>query len=110
MSDNDTVTKKDLAEFVTKSYLDDALKRNTKEIVDVLDTYMFQVDQRFNKLEERMDRLEERMDKLVQTVDRFVARIDHYEVEQAARDRQFDRLLAWAKKVSAKTGIPLEDL
>lgn len=36
--------------------------------------------------------------------------IDKYETELAARDAQFDRLVEWARKVSAKTGIPLKDL
>lgn len=39
-----------------------------------------------------------------------VSRIDKYETEQAARDNQFDKLLVWARKVSEKTGVPLEDL
>jgi hypothetical protein len=50
------------------------------------------------------------LDKLVNTVDGFVKRIDDYEIEQISRDRQFDRLLDWARKVSEKTGIPLENL
>jgi hypothetical protein len=47
---------------------------------------------------------------LVNTVDGFVKRIDDYEIEQISRDRQFERLLDWARKVSEKTGIPLENL
>lgn len=44
------------------------------------------------------------------TIDGFLARIDHYETENAARDHQFEKLLVWARKVSDKTGIPLENL
>jgi hypothetical protein len=50
------------------------------------------------------------MDKLVNTIDAFVKRLDDNETEQTFKDRQFDRLLEWARKVSAKTGIPLERL
>jgi nitrate/nitrite-specific signal transduction histidine kinase len=50
------------------------------------------------------------LDRLVNTVDGFVKRIDDYEIEQISRDRQFERLLDWARKVSEKTGIPLENL
>lgn len=50
------------------------------------------------------------MDRLINTMDAFVKRIDDSEIEQAARDSQFARLLVWAHKVSEKTGIPLENL
>ncbi len=47
---------------------------------------------------------------LIITIDGFISRIDKYEIELAARDVQFQRLLDWARKVSSKTGIPLENL
>ena len=50
------------------------------------------------------------IDRLTNTIDGFIGRIDRYESEQLARDSQFNRLLEWARKVSDKTGIPLEDL
>lgn len=50
------------------------------------------------------------LDRLTNTVDRFVKRLDDNEIEMAARDSQFERLLDWARKVSEKTGIPLENL
>ena len=60
------------------------------------------------KLENTANR--ESMDKLVNTIDAFVKRLDDNETEQTFKDRQFDRLLEWARKDSAKTGIPLERL
>ena len=53
---------------------------------------------------------QESLDRLTATIDSFVNRLDTQEIEQAARDAQFDRLLDWARKVSKKTGIPLENL
>lgn len=53
---------------------------------------------------------QESIDRLTNTIDSFVKRLDTTEVEQAARDAQFERLLEWARKVSKKTGIPLENL
>lgn len=50
------------------------------------------------------------LDRLTNTIDAFVKRLDDNETEQAARDNQFDKLLIWARKVSEKTGIPLENL
>lgn len=49
-------------------------------------------------------------DRLLNTVDGFISRIDRYETEMTARDRQFQKLLEWAHRVSEKTGIPLENL
>lgn len=64
-----------------------------------------------------MDRLEREIidlkashDRLLKPVDGFIARIDRYETELAARNSQIEKLIAWAHKVSAKTGIPLENL
>jgi aromatic ring-cleaving dioxygenase len=50
------------------------------------------------------------MDRLTNTVDKFIGRLDDADIENAARDSQFAKLLEWAKKVSEKTGIPLENL
>lgn len=50
------------------------------------------------------------LDRLTKTIDSFVKRLDDTEVEHVARDKQFERLLVWARKVSEKTGIPLENL
>lgn len=61
-------------------------------------------------LNSRLDNLEEKFDRLLATIDKFIARIDTYETEMTARDARFERLLGWAKKVSKKTGVPLEDI
>jgi hypothetical protein len=48
---------------------------------------------------------------LARTLDTFLRhRLERYERKQLAQDDQFERLLAWARKVSEKTGIPLENL
>lgn len=61
-----------------------------------------------SKLDEKASQLS--VEKLTQTIDSFIKRLDDIEAEQAARDAQFQRLLEWARKVSEKTGIPLENL
>ncbi|RTK94960.1 hypothetical protein EKI60_00680 [Candidatus Saccharibacteria bacterium] len=48
------------------------------------------------------------LDRLTNTIDSFAKRLDDQDIENTARDAQHRRLLAWAEKVSAKTGIPLE--
>lgn len=50
------------------------------------------------------------VDRLTNTIDSFIRRLDTEEIENKVRDRQFERLLDWARKVSEKTGVPLENL
>ncbi len=50
------------------------------------------------------------LDRLTNTVDKFIGRLDDADIENVARDSQFAKLLEWARKVSEKTGIPLENL
>lgn len=68
------------------------------------------MEKRFDEVNARFDIIEQRIDNLTNTIDAFVKRLDDFEIEQASRDRQFERLLDWARKVSEKTGIPLENL
>ncbi|OGL31074.1 hypothetical protein A3F37_04350 [Candidatus Saccharibacteria bacterium RIFCSPHIGHO2_12_FULL_41_12] len=114
MSDN--ATKKDLenlgksleASFDKK--IDKKIDKAVTDLSEIIANFAQQVDVRFNKLESRVDELDKKFDRLLQTIDGFVSRIDSYETENAMRDRQFERLLKWARKVSKKTGIPLENL
>lgn len=124
-----------MSDYVTKTELDEALRKQTDEIAGILHTFMQDSSERFDAVDGRLDKLEmrvdtlesrfetrfdavesqiralnEKYDHLVTTIDGFIAKIDHYETEMVARDRQMERLLAWARKVSEKTGIPLEDL
>ena len=80
-----------------------ATREDVDEVIDLLKVFMKQVDSRFIEMENKYDHL-------IDTIDGFIGRIDKYEVELAARDAQFDRLVEWARKVSVKTGIPLKDL
>ena len=100
------------------------LHKDIDDVMEILHTFIEQVDSRFTKVEASQFRLESKMNELSQevadlkqshnrllnTIDGFIGRIDRYEIEQAARDSQFERLLSWARKVSAQTGIPLENL
>jgi septal ring factor EnvC (AmiA/AmiB activator) len=72
-------------------------------------TYM---EKRFKTIEAKLDEKasQSSLNRLMNTIDAFIKRLDDAEIEQVARDRQFERLLAWARKVSDKTGIPLENL
>lgn len=97
---------------------------SNNEIMEALNGFTNDVNKRFDDVDKRFFKIEQDIaglkteiidlkkshNQLMNTIDRFIARIDHYEVEQMARDRQLERLLDWARKVSEKTGIPLENL
>ncbi|HLB66646.1 MAG TPA: hypothetical protein VJJ78_03580 [Candidatus Saccharimonadales bacterium] len=67
---------------------------------------------RFDSVEKKLDTKASQLslDKLTKTIDNFIKRLDDNEIEMISRDRQFNRLLQWARKVSKKTGVPLENL
>jgi DNA anti-recombination protein RmuC len=99
-----------MRDSVTSKQLKTVLKTQTDEIVGVIQTFVQQMDDRFDKIETRLDSLDQKYDHLIATIDGFLSRIDKYETERTARDNQFEKLLVWAHKVSKKTGIPLENL
>ncbi len=107
------------------------VKQSQAEIIEVIADFADKVDKRFCGVETRLDRLEigqikmqaqleaievrvarleESIESLTRTVDAIMKRYDDMDIENAARDSQFKKLLAWAHKVSEKTGIPLENL
>lgn len=63
-----------------------------------------------SEVNDRLDSFDDKIDRLTSTLDKFAKRLDDHEIELAARDNQFEKLLDWARKVSEKTGIPLENL
>lgn len=67
--------------------------------------YMVDMDKRIDK---RFDTVEQNIIGLRSIPDDVASRFSHITDEQAARNAQFDRLLEWARKVSEKTGVPLE--
>lgn len=103
------VTRDDVEEIVTKT-VGDIVDKAVADLSEIIANFAQQVDDRFTNVEHRLDSLEAKYDHLVTTLDAFMARLDRAEQEQIARDNQFNRLLEWARKVSEKTGIPLENL
>ena len=99
-----------MSNYVTDKQLTAALSAQTEEIVDVLQSFMHQVDERFNKVEKDISDIKVSIDRLTNTIDGFLKRLDTIEAEQTARDAQFERLLEWAREVSKKTGVPLKNL
>jgi len=102
---SESITKQDVEEIVGR-----AVDKAVTDLSEIISTFAQQVDTRFNKVESELSELRESHHRLLNTIDGFVGRIDRYETEQLMRDNQFNRLLDWARKVSEKTGIPLENL
>lgn len=120
-----TLTKTDVKEVV-QGVMGPAVRDVIDEISGIINSFGKQIDERFNEVEIKVDAnsfalrhgLTETnreiadgrasIDRLTGTIDGFVKRLDHVETEATARDAQYNRLLAWAQKVSTKTGIPLE--
>jgi septal ring factor EnvC (AmiA/AmiB activator) len=106
---NEAASKKDLKQVEDR--LDarmDKLDASIDALTEIIKSFMQQVDERFNGVEERLDRLEESHERLLRTIDSFIGRMEEYDVANYSRDSRYDKLFAWAKKVSKKTGIPLD--
>jgi len=86
---NDYVTKNEL-----KEVLESSLSKQTDEIVNLIHVFMDQVDTKFKTVESEIIELKESHNKLINTIDGFISRIDKYESDLAARDNQFEKLLA----------------
>jgi len=86
---NDYVTKNEL-----KEVLESSLSKQTDEIVNLIHVFMDQVDTKFKTVESEIIELKKSHNKLINTIDGFISRIDKYESELAARDNQFEKLLA----------------
>jgi len=70
------------------------------------------VSEQFTELNRKLDEKasQDSMELLINSIDSFIKRLDDNDANMLARDSQFERLLDWARKVSIKTGIPLENL
>lgn len=111
---SEAVTRKDIDEVIDimKGFIGQVSDRfdDVDKRFDNVEKRLDGVDSQFAEVHRRLDSLDQKYDHLINTLDDFLSRIDKYEIELAARDSQFERLLAWARKVSEKTGIPLENL
>jgi septal ring factor EnvC (AmiA/AmiB activator) len=101
---SDVATRKDIERVEKK------IDKAVEDLSNIIAGFAQQVDDRFRQVEKRLDKLEASIDRLTNSIDGLIKRYNEMEVENAARDAQFARLVEWAKKVSAKTGIPLENL
>jgi len=111
---NESATRKDIDEVI--DIMKDFMSQVSGQFNEVSNQFnevshrFNEVDRQFDEVNKRLDRMDRNYDHLINTIDSFIGRIDKYETELAVRDNQFEKLLIWARKVSEKTGIPLENL
>lgn len=97
------ITRKDLEVFgaqLSRSIVDD--------LSEVIGNLAQSMHHELKEIRTDISDIRESLNRLTNTIDGFVKRLDDIETENTAQDAQFSRLLAWAEKVSSKTGIPLE--
>ena len=80
-----------MSNYATKQDVEEVVGKNVGEVLEVLRTFMQQVDMRFehvdtqlNIIETRMDEFDKKIDRLTNTMDNFIGRLDQQEIETAA--------------------------
>lgn len=67
-----------MVDYLAKSQLDVALKGQTTEIVDVLQSFIHQVYHRFNNIEKDISDIRSSLGRLTNTIDGFLKRYDKH--------------------------------
>lgn len=108
----DYATKDDLQQLRSDIRKDvkDATEQTVNDLSEVIQQLAFSMSDQIKDVKTDIADIRASIDRLTQTMDKFVARLDHQELEMAAQDSRFEKLLDWAREVSEKTGIPLKDL
>ena len=99
-----------MAEYATKDEVQEIVNKAVDDLSEIMSNLAQTMHRELEIVKEETRQNRQSIDRLTNTIDGFIGRIDRYESEQLARDSQFQRLLEWARKVSQKTGIPLENL
>ncbi|TAH32914.1 hypothetical protein EYC58_02040 [Candidatus Saccharibacteria bacterium] len=112
----DYATKEDLEQLRSdiRQDIQDAVTAATEQTIndlsEVIQQLAFSMSEQIREVKVEIADLRASIDRLTNTMDKFAARLDAQELEAAAQDARFARLLDWAREVSKKTGIPLKDL
>ncbi|MEI6481268.1 MAG: hypothetical protein WCO19_03120 [Candidatus Saccharibacteria bacterium] len=99
-------------DYITKEVLSKELRASENRIIDelssVIGIFAQQMNDEISNVKIDIADIRASIDRLTNTVDGFVKRLEDMEIVNTSRDSQYQRLLAWAERVSTKTGIPLE--
>jgi hypothetical protein len=102
---NEIATKADLQVIVAKS-LGDAVHDISKTMVTLAQS----TNGHLEAIRREHHELAINVHKLADTIAGYSARIDSYEAERLSAQTQHQNLLDWARRVSVKTGIPIDKL
>ena len=62
-----------MVDYAIKDELEGALKEQTEEIINVMQTFVQQMDEGFTKIENRLSSLDQKCDHLINTIDSIIA-------------------------------------
>jgi len=98
---SDSITKKDIETIVSKS---------SNEILEVMQTFMYQVDERFKLLDKRFDLVDKRFDDLTNIIDGYAGKLETYAQEMAAMSHKINRLEKYIQVLADKAGVDLDKI
>ncbi len=103
-----------MTDYATKNDVKAIVSKSTGEILDVMQTFIQQVDNRFNKVDNRIDNLEERFDKrfdgLTNIIDGYAGKLETYAQEMAAMSHKINRLERYIQVLADKAGVDLDKI
>lgn len=103
-------------ENVSKAVLDQALAKQTEDIVSVLHGFMDQVAGRFASVDERLETIERDMAakddvrQIERVIDGYASKLDMYASEMAAMQHKINRLERYIQALADKTGVDLDKI
>lgn len=99
-----------MSDYATKKDVQEIVDRAVTDLSGVIANLAQSMHSEIQELKVDSQILKNSLNSLTNTMDNYLKRLDEIEIEDGARDARFDRLVAWAREVSTKTGIPLKDL
>ena len=98
---NDYATKDDVKEIVGKA---------VEDLSNIIADLAQSMHEEIVELKKDNQEIKQTLNKLLSTMDSYYAQAEEARLDLAASDSRFEKLLAWARDVSEKTGIQIRDL
>lgn len=97
-----------MTDYATKKDVQDVVGKSASEILEVMQAFMYQADERFKQVEKRFDNFDKRFDDLTNLIDGYAGKIDSYAQEMAAMDHKINRLEKYIQVLADKAGVDLD--
>ncbi|MBP7820967.1 hypothetical protein KA043_02580 [Candidatus Saccharibacteria bacterium] len=82
-----------------------ATRKDIDEILDLMQTFMHQVDNRFNTIETDNAKVRKDLDSILKSLDSIEKDIQLNEDERSVMGMQLTRLHDWVEKTASKVGV-----